>query len=222
MEFLSDCLKGPALPASVLVVCVMAYWLLVIIGALDAELFDLSLEGDAPWGPDGDTLAGAGDADPQGYSPLSVGMIGLRFFNLSDVPLMVWLSFFAISTWALTMLFDRPFEPTTTTEGVQALLRNGGISLFVAKFCTQPLKGFFATSEVNKAANLIGNTCVVTSGEVTSTAGQASYATPAAPLVINVRTLDAQATAHRGDTVRIVDYEPERNTFIVEHSEQET
>ncbi len=222
MEFLTNCFQGPALPASVLVLCVIAYWLLVLLGALDMDLLDLSVDADAGGGDLSSGDGPAGDLDAHGSSPLSIGMVALRFFNLGEVPLMVWLSFFAISTWALTMLFDRPFDTLSTTGGVQALLRNAGISLFVAKFCTQPLRGFFDTPDHNRAEKLIGGTCVVTTGEANSTTGQANYATPAAPLVINIRTLDAGAIATRGETVRIVDYEPELNTFLVERLTQET
>ncbi|MEZ6148453.1 MAG: hypothetical protein R3B91_24090 [Planctomycetaceae bacterium] len=212
--------------ASTLVCCVMAYWAMVILGAVDLDTFDFhfDLHSDVHLpdvhGPD----VHSPDVHLDGgqHSPLSVGMMGLKFFNLGEVPLMVWLTFFAICTWALTMLFDRGLSNVETVEGVTALARNGGISLFLAKFMTQPLKGFFVTPEINKSEDLLGQTCIVTTSEVTTRHGQASYATDASPLVINVRTEDEQYIPHKGETVRIVDFEPERNTFIIQRVPQET
>ncbi|MCA9024854.1 MAG: hypothetical protein KDA86_06555 [Planctomycetaceae bacterium] len=226
VEFLTDCFQGPALVASTLVCCVMAYWAMVILGAVDLDTFDFhfDLHSDVHLpdvhGPD----VHSPDVHLDGgqHSPLSVGMMGLKFFNLGEVPLMVWLTFFAICTWALTMLFDRGLSNVETVEGVTALARNGGISLFLAKFMTQPLKGFFVTPEINKSEDLLGQTCIVTTSEVTTRHGQASYATDASPLVINVRTEDEQYIPHKGETVRIVDFEPERNTFIIQRVPQET
>ncbi len=217
VEFLTDSFQGPALVASTLVCCVMAYWAMVTLGAVDIDAIDIDFDLDTDIdGPDVDVDTG------HHHSPLSVGMMGLRFFNLGEVPLMVWMTFFAISTWALTMLFDRGMSDADTFEGIKALARNGGIALFLAKFMTQPLKGYFVTPEISKSSDLLGNTCIVTTSEVTNKHGQASYATEASPLVINVRTEDDQHVALKGETVRIVDFEPERNTFIIQRVPQET
>ncbi|MCA9075098.1 MAG: NfeD family protein [Planctomycetaceae bacterium] len=218
VEFLYDCFQGPALVASTLVCCVMAYWAMVTLGAVDLDTFDIDLDFDLDADIDGPDV----QVDGGHHSPLSVGMVGLKFFNLGEVPLMVWMTCFAICTWALTMLFDRGMSNADTIEGLKALARNGGIALFLAKFMTQPLKGFFVTPEINKSENLLGQTCIVTTSEVNSKHGQASYATEASPLVINVRTEDDQFVAQKGETVRIVDFEPERNTFIIQRVQQET
>jgi hypothetical protein len=149
-----------------------------------------------------------------------VGFIGLRFLNLGEVPLMVWLSFFSFSLWACTMLIDRPFDGSTN-EGLIALARNAGISVIVAKLATQPLRGYFDSADPNPVEELIGQTCVVMTSEVTPDSGQASYRTNAAPLLLNVRLADGQQPA-KGDEVLIVGYEPERNIYLVKRCEQET
>jgi hypothetical protein len=203
VEFLNDCLHGPALPASILLGCVLLYWLSVIVGALDIDVFDFDLDLD-------------GDVD----SPTSVGLVGLRFLNIGEVPLMIWLSFFGLSLWTLTMLIDRPFSGTTT-DGLVVLLRNGGLSIVVAKLCTQPLRGFFDAADPNPAESLVGETCVVLTPEVTAEAGQASFHTSAAPLLLNVR-LSEGSSPTKGSRVLIVGYEPERNIYLVRSCEQET
>ena len=153
VEFLTDCFQGPALVASTLVCCVMAYWVMVSLGAVDLDAIDLDLDLDV------DTDVADLDADVDvsgGHSPLSVGMMALKFFNLGQVPLMVWMSFFAIALWALTMLFDRGMDTANTIEGFKALARNGGVSLFLAKLCTQPMRGLFDTPEVSGSQDLLG------------------------------------------------------------------
>lgn len=215
VQFVVDCFQGPALVASTLVCCVMAYWALVTLGAVDMDSLDVDLS--API----DTPDLSVDVDGGSHSPMSVGMMGLRFFNLGDVPLMVWMTFFSLSVWAITMLFDRG-AAGDTASGLQVLARNGGISLFLAKLCTQPLKTLFDTPELNQSQDLLGKTCVVTTVEVTTEHGQASCATGAAPLLVNVRTDDPHYVARKGETVRIVDFEPARNTFIIQRVSQET
>jgi hypothetical protein len=203
VEFLRDCFVGPAFPASVLLLCVLGYWLSVIVGALDIDVFDFDLDVD-------------GNAD----SPTSVGLVGLRFLNIGEVPLMIWLSFFGLSLWTLTMLIDRPFTGTTT-DGLVVLLRNAGLSIVVAKLCTQPLRGFFDAADPNPAESLVGETCVVLTPDVTKDAGQASFQTSAAPLLLNVR-LSEGSSPIKGSRVLIVGYEPERNIYLVRSCEQET
>ena len=200
-EFIETCFSGPTLPATVLLLLVLVYWLFVMLGALDIDIFDIDLDVDS-------------DVD----SVLSIGFIPLRFLNLGRVPLMVWLSFVALSMWMLSMVFDHPL-PESLPLAVQAFARNLGISLLVAKFLTNPLRDKFDPVEPNRAEDLIGQTCVITTSEVTETTGRAEHKTAAAPLLLNVRATE-KALA-KGELVEIVDFNPETHIYFVRRANQE-
>ncbi len=78
-EFLQSCFEWPTLPASVLMVICMLYWLSVILGLMDFDLLDFDLDFEI------------GTESP---SILDFGFIGLRFLNLGEVPVMLWMSIF--------------------------------------------------------------------------------------------------------------------------------
>lgn len=189
----------PTLPFSVLLLVVCAYWLFMIVGAFDLDLFDFDLDIDA--GLDGHE------------SFLDWGLVGLKWFNLGDVPLMVWLSAFALPAWILSTILDRNLSAPTTQEIVFAVLRNAGIAVIAAKALTQPLKGKLKHEEPNSVEELLGKTCIITTSEATPEFGQARYETDGAPLMLNVRTVEGAIT--RGQVARIVDYSDELHIYYV-------
>lgn len=85
METLQTYFSGPMLVPSVLLGLVCLYWLFVILGAFDIELFDFDID------------VGAGDG-----SIFDVGLVSLKFINLGDVPLMIWGSVFSLAFWIMT------------------------------------------------------------------------------------------------------------------------
>lgn len=203
-EFLQTAFSWPVLPASVLLCLVTAYWLLVILGAADADLFDIDID------------FGSG-VEAHG-SVLDWGLAGLKWFNLSDVPLMIWLSALAIPTWLMAMSFNRELTDPTAWEIAGACVRDFGIGLVAAKILTQPLKGKLKFSEPHPSQDLIGRTVVITTSTATPEFGQARLDTgDGAPLLLNVRT--PIGTIIQGREARIVDYDSETRLFFVESIE---
>ncbi|MBM81180.1 MAG: hypothetical protein CMJ78_11380 [Planctomycetaceae bacterium] len=174
----------------------MLYWMGIIVGAMDVELFDFDFEMDA-------------DSD----SILDLGFVPLRFLNLGSVPLMVWGSVFSISFWGVSMGFDGQQPPVETGPVAMALFRNGGIALILTKILTQPLCGRFVHREPNTIEDLIGQNCVVTTTEVNDRVGQAEYQTEGAPLLLNVRANAGELV--KGDLARIVGFDEEKHVYVV-------
>ena len=196
-ELIQQYFSWPTLPFSVLLLAVCAYWLLVIAGAFDIELFDFDL-----------------DFDVDGHeSFLDWGLVGLKWFNLGDVPLMVWVSAFAIPAWITSTILEKNLADPTTQDIVEATLLSSGIALFAAKLLTQPLKGKLKHVEPNKAEDLVGKTCVITTSEATPEFGQAQFEAEGAPLMLNVRVVDGAIP--KGQIVQIVDYSHEKNLYYV-------
>jgi hypothetical protein len=202
-EFLEICLSWPALPATVLLLLVSAYWAFVALGALDLDFADVDLDADLQ--TDGEVL--------------SFGFVVLRWLNIGEVPLMVWTTVFTLSLWTATMLIDGRSTHDATGEIALALLRNAGIAIVATKLFTQPLRGKFDPSEPLKADDLIGRTCLIKTSEVTPLHGQAEYKTDGSPLFLHVRT--AQGTLRKGEPAEIVGYDTARHVHIVQSAKRE-
>jgi len=207
-DYLQICFSGANLPASVLLVLVMVYWLLAILAGLDLDLFDFDLDM---------------DAEPDFSSAVGVGLVVFRFVNIGRVPIMIWMSVFTVTYWLLSMLLDRlldnPDHRETLFFAVQYGVRNFAIAVVLAKIFTQPLRDKFDAKEPNTAEYLIGRECVITTTEVTESFGQARYKTEAAPLLLNVRAREEPLA--KGDLAVIVDHDAEENVYFVTKANSE-
>lgn len=161
-HFIDLLIAAPTLPGTVLLGVCLAYWIMLIIGAVDLHVlhmdFDLHVDADAA--PD------AGHA--------SWGLVAFRFLNINDVPFMIWLSFFAMSyvVVAAAAITVRPV-PNEFGAIAAVIACTTAVSLLATKALTQPLRGKFDTIEPNVADTLIGRTCVITTLEVSERFGQA-------------------------------------------------
>jgi len=203
-EMIDKTISWPTLPMSVLLIVCCFYWLMVILGMFDLDIFDLDL-----------------DTEIDASSPIGIGFVGLRFLNIGNVPLMLWLSVFGLSGWLISMLLANEVTPVEWREIATAIGRNVGLALVATKIITQPLRGRFDPIEPHRSQDLLGQQCVVTSTTASPEFGQARYVTEAAPLILTIRT--ASETLPRDTVVEIIDYLPERSTYIVKavHSGQE-
>ncbi len=204
-ELMHAALNWPTLPATVLVAICVLYWLFVIVGVLDFDILDFDLDF---------------DVSADGPSVLDFGFIGLRFLNIGEVPVMVWLSVFSLSMWMLSINFDAKVEINGFMDYLPLLLRNLGISLVVTKLITQPFKGYFQFTPPNQIETLLGKSCRVTSSMVNEKFGQAEMETEVAPLKLHIRA--EEETIQKGDLVRLTDYNKETQVFYVVKINQES
>jgi hypothetical protein len=201
------CFTEPVLPATALLLLVAAYWLLVILGALDMGLFDFDFDLDADGSPGG--LEGV----------LGAGFAVVRFLNLGDIPLMLWVSTYALSFWMTSVIwFDVSYTESTAVI-IQVILRNMVIALVATKVITQPMLRLVDRTKVTRHQDLIGKPCEITTDEVSEDYGQARVATGSSPLLINARTRNG--VLQKGESVQIVDYDDERHVFFVEKAQTE-
>jgi hypothetical protein len=201
-EFIDACFSGPTLPATILLIVACVYWVFALFGALDLDLFDFDLAADAQ-GPD--------------HALSDIGFISLRFLNLGRVPLMIWMSVFALTFWTASMVIDPTRTYATGGETALAILRNVGLALVATKLLTQPLRGKFDVHEPNPSEELIGRTCVITTSEATDRFGWAQLETEASPLSLSVRSVDG--TLSKGDLAEICGYDEEKRAYLVRAAE---
>lgn len=225
-ELLEACFAGTNVVPTVLLGLALAYWLLVLVGALGLDLFDVDLGTDADLGGDID-VGGDIDGDVPGDlggpgalgSFLSFGAVALRFMNIGRVPLMVWASVFALALWLLTMALDKPENHATLAQDLLILLRNGVIAVACAKIITQPLRGKLDVVEAPTGRNLVGRQCTVVTPTLNQESGQIRCATEAAPLLLNARTKGEPLV--KGDRAVIVEIDLPQGIYFVEKAEQE-
>lgn len=201
MTYLDMCFTMPVLPATVLMLLVLFYGCLVLLGALDFELFDLDVDVDI-------------DADLDVGTISNLGLLTLKFFNLADVPIMIWLSLFGLAWWGVSQLLWMTMDVSSLDSNTTLLVvRNVAASVFLTKYLTNPLARGFAKPKSYKAENLVGQDCEITTHEVTTEFGQAKFSTNAAPLILDVRM--EVGTLPKGSLARIVEYDPDSKIHYI-------
>jgi hypothetical protein len=93
------------------------------------------------------------------------------------------------------------------------------VALPLTSFSARPLAKVFVHRRGTSHTDLIGKTCVVRTGTVTSSFGEASLEDGGAGLVLRVR-VDRELPVKRGDHMLIVEWDRERESFLVEPLEQ--
>lgn len=204
-EIIKASLEWPTLPVTILLGICLLYWISVILGFMELDFLDFDL--DFEIGTDGPSF-------------LDFGFIGLRFLNIGEVPVMLWLSIFSLTMWMLSINFDAGVKINSALDYLPLAIRNIGISLVVTKLITQPFKGYFQFTPPNQIETLLGKSCVVTSTTVTDRFGQGELETEGAPLKLHIRAEDE--TIQKGDLVRLADYNSEKQVFYVVKISQES
>jgi Protein of unknown function (DUF1449) len=89
------------------------------------------------------------------------------------------------------------------------------LALPVTSLAARPLAKIFAHKQATSRHDLIGKTCVVRTGTVNGTFGEALLEDGGAGLVVRVR-VDRELPVKRGDQMLIVDWDGEHEAFLVE------
>lgn len=206
-EFLAIVLSMPTVLFTVGLGAVVLYWISVMLGALDLDLFDPSsadggVEGAAKGAAEG-TLAGILEALRLRHAPVTV--IG------SLAVLLGWVgSYFG-------MRYLAPMLPVG--GGVAALLVALAamlVALPLTSLITRPLKPLFVSRVAPGNANLVGSVVTVRTGTVNEGFGQGELATEG--LIVQVRA-PKSAGLKRGDKALILGWDADQHAFEVEPME---
>jgi hypothetical protein len=200
---------------TVLLLVLGLYWVMVILGVLDIDLFhidvlDVGVEADV----DVDVDAAMG-LEGAGHGPLYAI---LHFFYIGEIPLMILVSIMVLSLWAFSMLGNYYLNPEG--EGSMAVaiaFGNLAISTVVLKFVALPLRRFYIllNKDCNAPPDVVGSTCRVVTTEVTTDRmGQAEVATKGAPILLNVLARSPHIFA-RGQEAVIVERDDVKGTYLI-------
>jgi hypothetical protein len=195
-ELLEASVSPANLVITILAIFLLIYWITVIIGVVDVDLIDI-------------------DVDTDG---VSVGWLNsvLAFFNLGQIPVMIFLSFLVLPAWGLMLVATDALGIQSFLPGLIILLPVLFICLFVAKVLTTPfVKVFGKLSEEKENEVVVGKICEVIMATQGEKVGQALVTTKGAPLLLNIHTTPGNQMV-KGDKGLVIEYQKERNIYLVE------
>ena len=184
-------------------------------GALQGHLDGMAESaGDIGDGGDG---GDGGDADANDGSAIALLVNAL---HLRSVPATTILSFVITFSWLVCtigmQIVSRYLSPGADAWLPWALLFSSPIAaLPLTSLAARPLAKVFKHRQATSRSDLIGKTCVVRTGTVTGTFGEALLEDGGAGLVVRVR-VDRELTVKRGDQMLIVDWDSAHESFLVE------
>lgn len=197
---------GANIIPTILVIFVLVYWLTVVLGFADLDAFDVDI-----------------DIETEVNTDVSVGWFNhvLYFFNLGQVPLMLFLSFLALPMWLIVIATTDLLGLDSVVMSFVLLLPNFVLSLFIAKLFTQPFVTLFDKLEREAEDNvqIIGKICTVVLNTTDDKLGQARLEERGSVLVLNVLTRKG-TMLQKGQTGLVIDYIPEKSYYIIEPYER--
>jgi hypothetical protein len=228
-HFLTSVLTYPTVVFTTLLGIAMCYWLLVIVGALGmdvlggAEGHEGAAEGDLGHGDAGhDTGHADAGHDAHGAPGVAHGSTGLAgALKLRSAPLTVVISLVIFFAWVLSLGATSALGAVLAPLGAIAggsivLLASLVCAVLLTSFAVRPLAPLFRVNEGGSRRALVGKVCtIVTTGGVDDKFGQARLYDAGTEYTLRVRA-DVDSGLHRGDRALVVDYDDDRDAYVVE------
>lgn len=203
-EFYAALLAFPTIAYSVLLALALLYWLTVIIGALDVDLFSPEV-GDAG----GDMAAGGHHG--HGF---------LEFLSVGRVPVTITASVFVFIGWFLCMLAELLLRAplAAVISGPMFSLALVPASLIPAVFFTglvvKPLRHLFSLVSEHGEAGLVGRMVRITSLTADHQFGTAVCDNAGPGILMNVFCRDG-VQMKRDEMAVVVDFDASRNLYLI-------
>ncbi|MBE6089089.1 MAG: DUF1449 family protein [Clostridium beijerinckii] len=193
-ELIKNALTGVNIIPTAILGLVLLYWITVIIGVIDFNLFDFDVDVDA------EVFQGV-----------------LIFMNLKDIPFMVVFSILSLVFWILSMMLHRlPIEPGGFINGV-ILVPILIISLLITKMITKPLKKLFKKDYEDGIAQegVIGQLVTMVSTIKDGRLGQGEIKTEGASILINVKAEKEEENFYKNEVAYVYRKDDEKNIYYI-------
>jgi hypothetical protein len=230
-ELATASLEFPTVVFTIVLGIVLVYWLFVLVGALDIDLFggdvDIDVSGAAKG--IGDVLTGGakggaeafhadagGDVDAGADGDVDGGGLW-HGLGLGDVPVTISVSLIVVTSWCGSLLVMHYAGGTGGWLRLVVLVVAVLVALPIAALLVRPLAPVFAVKEGKSNADYIGHSCTISTGSVDDNFGQATVEDGGTVLVIQVRHGERGKLA-RGDKALIIDFDKVRQAYVVEPS----
>ena len=233
MEIWRESITVYTLPATFLLGLCLVYWLFVILGALDIDAIDFGGGHDVHADLDTGSHGGSGHADLHADGELHADAHAdadggletgdgwllsiMKFFNMLDVPVMIFVSVMSLALW----FFQVNLNWLLNGNG-EALLGFGLLfgsfigSMFVGKAAALALRpSFKKLNEGEKPIEVIGMEAVVKSAQVDQKYGQIEVDKGGAPLVLNARVAEDSEPISKGTTVIVYREDQDKGIYFV-------
>lgn len=175
----------------------LLYWLVVIVGAIDIDFFDLDLDLEA-------------DGSGAFYTILV-------FLNIDKLPLMLVISVISLNFWIISMLiYYLPIDIGGILNGlllIPALI----ISLLITKVETSPLKGLFIRDKLqdDRFNEIKGQLCILVCEVTEGRLGQATIKRDGASLLINVKSKYEEDTFSKDEEAYVSEKDNDKNIYYI-------
>jgi hypothetical protein len=220
VEFLTAAFAPVNVLFTVLLLVLGLYWVLVILGVLEIDLFQIDLSGgelDVDVGADVDASTAVGGGQVGGVEPGIFHSV-LHFFYIGEVPTMLLVSVMVLSLWAFSMLGNHWLNPEGSgAMAVAIFFGNLAVSTVVLKFVALPLRSvyFILNKDYNAPGDVVGKVCRVVTTRVTmEKMGQAEVATKGAPILLNVLAREGHVFK-RGEEALVVERDVAKGTYRI-------
>lgn len=197
-ELLENAVTGVNIIPTALLGFILFYWLIVMIGLIDIDFFDLDLDGDCT-------------CDASGFYAILV------FLNIDKLPFMLVMSISSLIFWIISMFFFYlPIEIGGLVNAVlliPALL----ISFLITKFVTSPLKGILTKDDENddRFNSISGQRCTLLCDVKDGRLGQANIQRDGADILINVKSQYVNDTFIKGEKAFVIRKDVDKNIFYI-------
>lgn len=236
MDFFQEIFSEANFLATAMMILVLLYWAMMVFGVVGMDMFDIDVDVDADVGLDADLdvdadggITTVGGADMETGSSTAETASGFvrgvfEFFYLTDVPVAIVGTTFAFGYWASSLVLNHLFNSDQTFLGSLIwVIPSAIIGLVVVKIAVKPIAKITAKTgpEDTSRGEMTGTVGLVISSSVTETFGQIEVKPDGEPEVVyNARTAKGQGLV-KGDAAKIISYDDEQNTFLVELSKWE-
>lgn len=197
-ELLSFAFSGINIVPTILLIFTVAYWLIVIMGVVDLDSIDVDIDMDA-------------EVELEGLASV------LSFFNIGQMPLMIFITFFSIPLWMITLMTNDFFGFIAFLPSALVFVAASLVCLFIAKFLTIPIARLYRKirKETEAIENVIGQVCKAKLPISSDKKGQAEIKINGTSILIYAKTREGQLV-RKNESALIIDFVQEHNFYYVE------
>lgn len=198
-ELLQNAFTSVNIIPTMLLGLVLLYWITVIIGVADLDIFDFDVDIDTCTSTDGLQEI-------------------LAFFNIGQVPLMVIISIMALVFWILAMLIYMLPVPQGGLINVLLLIPALLISLLVTKVVSSSLRGIFKRVHAEASDEhvvIIGQVITLLSDVNDGRLGQGEINRDGASILINVKAKYDDETFKKFEEAYVSKKDDEKNIYYI-------
>ena len=227
--FLYIVFSYPVVIYSILFIVVLLYWLVCATGLfdfgsseVDADIDIAAPEADMDLDLDADVDADMDAGGAESGSTMGLFSALMFKFGLHGIPMTIIISLLVITGWFVSSVTMQFLNPYLGAGGMRFLAGTGvfSASLIAAAWLTgrviSPIRRFLdKRKEDTSAKSLCGRAATVRSGAVTERSGQVQLVKDGSTFILNAQILPGKPHPAKGDTVYILEYHQDINTYTV-------